>query len=690
MFMADLILFLISGFGLGLFIVNFLDPSSKLSKSERFIGALVMGFLVQGFEILILALATRSLPASSYISLLINLFFVFKYRSEIKEYWESIRNYFVSRAFLSWNFFAIAILFILFLGVIFQVLIIDERGYPLATLIGWGDIAYHLDMIAHLAWSDPFVLDQPIANGAPLTYSFLINFLSAILLRLGLNLFFSWYIPTLIFSIALFFGLYGLGKRFFSSRTWATVLLVLVLFGGGLGFFYFYQDLKSAYDIDGWQGVKMVLGDPPHQYTHMDMRTGGKPASADSPLNIVWITPVISFFSHQRSFVLGASLLIFLLLGWAVYEESEFSHERRYFVRWIPLLGLLPFIHAHTFIAAGIIFVALGARKILFGENFKWWVIGASFAALLALPQLLLIFQPKLVGFESSAGMFKPWWGWMTCQHSISWLSCDPDTKGTDTSAIWFWTKNFGIIFWAWLLTMPFFIFIKSSKFIRALIPASLFLFIIPNLILFQPWEFDNNKVIFYWWLLALIIIITVLIKIPWRFPRFLALAVLLVLGTLAGFVDVSSRVRQTVNAFLNEQVADHAGYYGESEIVAASWIKANTEPNDAFLSSDGASNFIPMLTGRPIFLGFPGWLWTQGNSQAISQRQAIARQFFQTANPSILCSMGVRWLMWEMPLHNTYPDSINANLNQLGKTSFTQNTPYGQRSFIQLFCPNG
>src|SRR3989344_51250 len=120
MFMADLILFLISGFGLGLFIVNFLDPSSKLSKSERFIGALVMGFLVQGFEILILALATRSLPASSYISLL----------------------------------------FILFLGVIFQVLIIDERGYPLATLIGWGDIAYHLDMIAHLAWSDPFVLDQ--------------------------------------------------------------------------------------------------------------------------------------------------------------------------------------------------------------------------------------------------------------------------------------------------------------------------------------------------------------------------------------------------------------------------------------------------------------------------------------------------------------------------------------------------
>ncbi|OGF75901.1 hypothetical protein A3G54_00755 [Candidatus Giovannonibacteria bacterium RIFCSPLOWO2_12_FULL_44_15] len=686
--MVNLMLFLISGYGLGLLAVKFLDPLEKLSLLERFIARLIVGFLGIGFEILFFSLAARNLSIAIYLSFAINIALAFKhYRKDFIGYRESLRTYFASYSFLSWHSLILTFLFLAFSGVFLQVLTFDAQGLPQGTLIGWGDIAYHLDMIRHLALSDPFVLDQPIANGAPLTYPLMINFLSAILLRLGLNLFLAWYIPTIIFSITIFWGLYALGRRLFSSKIWVVALIILIFFGSGLGFIYFFQDLRNAYIATGWSGVRDIIDAPPHQYTHMDMRTGGKPQSADSPLNIVWITPVISFLSHQRSFVLGFSILILLLIGWVVYNEEVASKDKNYFVRWLPLLGLLPLIHAHSLIAAAIIFSVLFARQIFNRSAVKFWLIGLILAILVALPQIMFVFHLKFIGAESGSSFLKLWWGWMTCQHSASWFVCDPNTKGTDTSVLWFWTKNFGVIFWVWLVGVLTFIRLKSPRLVRALIPASLLLFAVPNLMLFQPWEFDNNKVLFYWWLFAVIIILTVLERIPWNSLRTASLALLLLCGSLAGFIDASSRVRQTIDSISGNPVREHFGYYGEWEVAAGAWIVANTKSNDAFLTSDGANNFVPMLTGRPIFLGFPGWLWTQGNSQAILLRQVTARQFFQTGNPSSLCVMGVRWLIWEPSLFNTYPEARNSDPSQLGNIGYTQNTPYGQRDIIRLRC---
>lgn len=688
--MTAALLFFISAYGLGLRAIHFLDPLGKLSASERFVGRLITGFLGVGFEILFFALATKNITAAGVIAFLMNAVLASTlYRRDFMQWRECLRPHHAKRVFLSWHGWVLGLLLVLFGGVVFQVLVVDSNGFPSGTFIGWGDVAYHLDMIGHLAGSDPFVLDQPIANGATLSYSFLVNVLSAALLRFGLSLFSAWYIPAALFSITLVFGLYAFGKRLFSGRMLAIVLVVLVLFGGGLGFIYFFQDLHAVYRLDGWAGIPTFLNAPLHQYTHMDMRTGGKPQSADSPLNIVWITPAISFFSHQRSFALGASLFIFVLLGWMTYGAAKLPEERRYFMRWLPLLGFLPFVHAHTFIAAAIVFSALAAGTIIMRGDVKPWVVGGAAAFLIALPQMVFMLHAKLIGAETGTSLLQPWWGWMTCQHSLSWFRCDPGTVGTDTSVVWFWTKNFGIIFWGWLISMPIVLRFTSSPSIRALIPASLLLFMVPNLVLFQPWEFDNNKVLWYWWLLASVMMLASLKLLPWRFLRTSLLVALVLVGSLAGWVDVSSRVHQTLNRVLHEPVADHPGYYGGEELAAASWIRANTKPNDAFLTSDGANNFVPMLTGRPMFLGFPGWLWTQGNANAISFRQAVARQFFRTGDPALLCGMGVRWMMWEPSLLNTYTEAKSANLAQLGNMRFTQDTPYGQRHIVQLYCPN-
>jgi len=97
----------------------------------------------------------------------------------------------------------------------------------------------------------------------------------------------------------------------------------------------------------------------------------------------------------------------------------------------------------------------------------------------------------------------------MMCTHNNNWYKCDQGVAGVDTNPFWFWTKNFGCVFWVWIITICTYLFMKGknkdefrSK-IKPFIVPSLVLFTITNVFLFQPWEFDNNKIIFYWWIFA-------------------------------------------------------------------------------------------------------------------------------------------------------------------------------------------
>jgi len=45
-------------------------------------------------------------------------------------------------------------------------------------------------------------------------------------------------------------------------------------------------------------------------------------------------------------------------------------------------------------------------------------------------------------------------------------------------------------------------------------------------------------------------------------------------------------------------------------------------------LSNNYADQFIPMLTGRKIYLGYTGWLWTQGNNEEINKRVGVLMNF--------------------------------------------------------------
>jgi len=208
------------------------------------------------------------------------------------------------------------------------------------------------------------------------------------------------------------------------------------------------------------------------------------------------------------------------------------------------------------------------------------------------------------------------------CTHNNNWFSCDQGVAGVDTNPFWFW-----------IIAVNIFFFLSgkngeeySSK-IKPFIVPSLLLFIIPNIFLFQPWEFDNNKILFYWWIFSLICTISLfqhfykrLSIIPYVFILFVFLA------NFSGMIDILSRIYHFRG--------NYYGYYGLKGIEGAKWIQENTSPNARFLTSNNPNQFIPMLTGRPIYIGYSGWLWSQGKGYLMHLRQDIARSYLATGDP--------------------------------------------------------
>lgn len=670
------VIFVLLQVALGYVISVFLDQERKLSRAELFVSSIVLGLGASAFVLLFFLLVTRSwsvaLPLLWVLLTAAGIFALWKKLRFIKLQFPSNAN--VSSIF-SPAFWGLFILLFLYLSIVAGVLFVDKQGFPHVISLGWGDSAYHLGMISRLKTAHPFLLEQPIASGERLTYPFLINLLSALYERVGFSRLMAWYIPLYLFGMSFFFLVFLLGRRIYGDNRFALVLVMLVFFGAGIGFLWFFQDVWIAAHNGGADAVLSTLTDPPHQYTHLDNRTGGK--SYKVPHNIVWIVPAISFLSHQRSFVSGASVAILLFTAFLVYRGSPKLW------RWGIVWGMLPFLHTHTFIAVCIITLSWFLYDI---KNWLSWLKGGLIGIVVALPQVIFLMPVGLLGEGSS--FFKPWLGWMTCTHHRKWYVCDPGVEGVDANPIWFWTKNFGFVFWVWIFAICAFFILKGEKQkeyrlrTKHFIFPSLALFVLPNVMLFQPWEFDNNKVLYYWWILASICCLFPFQSffergrlIPYIFVIFVTFSI------YSGMIDVLARV-----GHFNQ---NHHGYYSKDDVNVSIWIRENTEPNDRFLTGYGSTQFIPMLSGRPIYLGYPGWLWPQGKKDLIQARRGRALSFLLSGNSSLICEDGVKYIFWDGALLKSYP---NANYEKVLSTSnvvFRQNTKSEKREILEVRCSN-
>jgi hypothetical protein len=441
-----------------------------------------------------------------------------------------------------------------------------------------GDLPLHLQVIASFDLGHNLPPEDPTYAGVRFAYPFFADFLAAMLVRTGATVIGAMWLENMTLGMALV-GLMHYGTLLLTRNRLAGLIApVLIIFSGGLGWCLFFQDAKDSAD-----GIFSLLGNLPHDYTIMP----------DSIFR--WGNALTTLFVPQRSLLFGIPMALVIFCQWwlavtSVTDEktkkktqkhSQPTDTQRIFVAGI-LAGLLPLVHAHTFLVV----VGTGAcLAILFRPSWRRWLIFFATALVVALPEL--------VWLARSGGV-----------HAQSYLGWQPGWDHGSHNLLWFWFVNTGIF-------IPLLILALAWRRADLALPPRLlkfyapFLlcFIVPNLIKLAPWIWDNIKVIFLWYVASVPLVAWLLAR-WWQkksFYRWLAAGALAAM-VLAGTLDILRVITDTTE-------------YQEFDIHAmaiADVISQRTGPRAVVLHAPTYNSPV-FLTGRRSLLGYPGWMWSRG-----------------------------------------------------------------------------
>ena len=462
----------------------------------------------------------------------------------------------------------------------------------------WSDWSFHSSYATAFAYGHNFPPQNPIFSGTPFRYPFAPDFATALLLAGGWSLPTALIWPSWAMTLLALSGLILWARRLTGSIAVGVIAVTLTLLGGGLGFWFFFGDAAHL-------GLINALTHIPRSYDRFD-----------PPTNIQWYNPILSYYLPQRSFVFGASifLTVLLLLTPALHTTpmlkwpetiAEIRHSWRHwslksgsvaFIVAGALAGLLPLFHVHSLVAIGLVTLCWA---ILFPRPAWLGFFAAMFV--LAVPRLLMAVPgdpgappehqyPKLL---------------------IGWLS------GNDFPA-WFWIKNTGL-FWPLLLAALLSPLALRGR-ARLLLAPFVLVFLAGNLIKFQPWDWDNTKVLVFWYLGAAVAVGAVLVRF-WRSGIAGAVGAAVIWLTL-----VASGVLSMLQ-YLPPQGPSYVWFSAE-EVRLAESIRAQTAPRAVFVTGERPNNPVADLAGRPVVMSYPGWLWSYGINYA--QREADIAGIYQ------------------------------------------------------------
>jgi hypothetical protein len=426
----------------------------------------------------------------------------------------------------------------------------------------WGDLAWHLSMLSNFAQRGfAAVKENPIFPGTKLSYPFVPDLLSAWLVRRGISLQASLVLPALLTILGSVVTTYVLTRSVGANVFGSVAAVFLLLFNGSIsGLYYLWSDHRSALNLP--LSFTVLRTDYSHLPEH----------------NLRFSNFICDFLLPQRAADFGLCIgTIVIMLLWVYWKRSSGKHL---FYAGV-LLSCLPLIHFHTFVSlvivAGFLFlIQLFTESNDWSKTLKAWSLFALAMIIIALPQSFWI-------LPGHAGHFlRPQFGWM---------------KGSEP-LLWFWLKN---------LSPHIFIFaaaywVAKPK-VKTFYLAFVGLFVFTNVIVFQPHDFDNLKLMFWWFLMSCVLTGAMLDEFDHRsFPFGLTLSLILIATMIAtGTLSVWRELHLSWQMFSSE------------DITLAQFVKDHTSRDAIFLTSDKHNNPVPCLAGRRILMGYRGWLWTHG-----------------------------------------------------------------------------
>lgn len=426
----------------------------------------------------------------------------------------------------------------------------------------WGDLAIHLTFINNFVERGFFVKDNPTFYGEKLSYPFFTDMLSALLVKAGISVRGALIWPSFVFVVAATALIYIVTLEITKSRLGAFFAPFMFFFNGSLaGLHYFWADYQKS-----GIGIKDFTERMDKSYAHL----------ADFGLRFSNI--ISDYILPQRTILPGLVLgLIAVYFLWRYWDSrSVFS------LAYAGLaVAFLPLVHTHTFVS--MVIVAAGLMLIEFFENIrnpfgllKRWLYFALPVAVIGLPQFFYIY---------------PWGKESFIHFHFGWMK-----KG---ESIWsFWPRNLAPHIYVFI-----FAFLVADRKLRKFYIPFLILFILTNIILFQPHDYDNMKIML-WWFMASVIMTGGLFK--YFLDKYRKLAVLPIVIIFIGMTLVGG-----LSVYRESYVSWKL--FGEADVALADFARNNTPPESLFLTTDQHNHPIPTLAGRQVLMGFRGWLWTHG-----------------------------------------------------------------------------
>lgn len=428
---------------------------------------------------------------------------------------------------------------------------------------GYGDMSMHLGFVTSLARQGIFPPQYSIRPGVALGYPFLCDQISASLYVLGAPLRLSYIAPALLAGAQVLAGFFLLMRRFLGKTSAAVVAYWLFFLGGGFGFAYFMDGLRE--NPDNFLRIFTAFYETPTNLVEQNIR---------------WVNPVADLMLPQRATLFGWSVLLpclYLLHGMA------FSGEKNGWRLGI-LAGALPMIHTHSFMALGLLSAALAVRDLFVRKNFIdtafRFLPYAAVALALSLPQLFT---------------------WTFAQSSgDNFIRLHLNWGNINDNYFWFYIKNIGLVA---LLILPAALSARRER--RAFWLCALPIWLLCEVVVFQPNEYDNNKLLYVVHMLSCALVADFLCQVYGRLRGLRGRAVLAALtlaaGTLSGALTLG-----------REAVSDYTVF--EADQVRAAYFIDRTLPADAvFLTQERHNNAVAALAGRNLVQGAPTYLYFHG-----------------------------------------------------------------------------
>lgn len=497
----------------------------------------------------------------------------------------------------------------------------------------YGDMNMHIGFITSIAKQHTFPPEYSIYPGIKLAYPFLSDSISSSLYLLGASLRVAYIIPMLVAVMQVFCGFYCFIKFWFKKGSVAFIAFILFFYDGGFGFIHFLNKVNFSKNFTEFYFTPTSIGD----------------------YNYRWAKIIANMLIPQRATLFGWAVL-FPLLAFLYYAKENRS-IKSFLIAGIMAAGL-PMIHTHSFLALGIICVVwlfwdmykekesylllklAGIIWVVFffllrmyndktglieKNGFIIMIVGLGIIAVLFVKEIVSCFK------NSTIKSYIQTWGvflipvilfafpqllfWTFGQASgDGFLRSHFNWSNANDNYFIFYLKNIGITF---LIFFPAWVSAKKKELQTA--SPMLLIFFIAELVVFQPNEYDNNKLLFVAFVFMCGIVSDFVIKLfekNWNIILKGALAVsLLFVGVFSSSMTIA-----------RECVSDYE-LYSKAQVDAAEYIEKNTAEKAVFLTGDNHNNAVAALTGRSIVCGADTFLYYHGINTA-ERKNEVANMY--------------------------------------------------------------